>query len=429
MVLTDKRILLIISGGIAAYKALELIRLLKKEGASVTCILTEGGQKFITPLSVASLSGEPCYTNLWSLKDETEMGHIRLSREADLIVVAPASANLIAKMAHGMADDLASTTLLASDKPVLIAPAMNVEMWNNPAVQYNIDVLENYGVKRVGPEAGDMACGETGDGRMAEPEVIAEAICGLLTDGGRSGKKFYDRLPHTNHRPLQGLKALVTSGPTYEPIDPVRFIGNRSSGKQGHAIATVLAQYGAQVTLITGPVNLPNPAGVETIHVETAAEMMEACKDALPVDIAICAAAVGDWASASIAKSKIKKQGRQPPPILKLKENPDILATISRPYTGRPKLVIGFAAETGKLVEEATRKRKAKNCDWILANDVSEDVFGADMNHIWFIDSHSQEDWGTMSKQDIAHKLVERIENRFKIENEKPVSSKKLTRL
>ncbi len=427
MALTDKRILLIISGGIAAYKALELIRLLKKDGASVKCILTEGGQKFITPLSVASLSGEPCYTDLWSLKDETEMGHIRLSREADMIVVAPASANLIAKMAHGMADDLASTTLLASDKPVLIAPAMNVEMWNNPAVRYNIDVLENYGVKRIGPAAGDMACGEVGEGRMAEPEVIAEAISCELRVASKKDLSFSQ--PATRNSQLKGLKALVTSGPTYEPIDPVRFIGNRSSGKQGHAIATALAQSGAQVTLVTGPVSLPDPQGVQTVHVETAAEMMEACKAALPADIAICAAAVGDWASASVAKSKIKKQGRQPPPILKLKENPDILATLSRPYTGRPKLVVGFAAETGKLVEEATRKRKAKNCDWILANDVSEGVFGADANHVWLIDNSNQEDWGAMSKQDIAQKLVERIGNYFKIENEKPASSKKLTRI
>jgi phosphopantothenoylcysteine decarboxylase/phosphopantothenate--cysteine ligase len=428
MTLSDKRILLIISGGIAAYKALELIRLLKKDGASVKCILTAGGQKFITPLSVASLSGEPCYTDLWSLKDETEMGHIRLSREADLIVVAPASANLIAKMAHGMADDLASTMLLASDKPVLIAPAMNVEMWGNPAVRYNIDVLDNYGVKRVGPASGDMACGEVGEGRMAEPEAILKAIGYELQVTGYERKDSSLQLAARNSQ-LKGLKALVTSGPTHEPIDPVRFIGNRSSGKQGHAIATALAQSGAQVTLITGPVSLPDPAGVETVHVETAAEMMEACKAALPADIAICAAAVGDWASTSVAKNKIKKQGRQPPPILKLKENPDILATLSRPYTGRPKLVVGFAAETGKLVEEAARKRKAKNCDWILANDVSEGVFGADTNHVWLIDSNSQEDWGAMSKQDIAQKLVERIGNYFKIENEKPASSKKLTRI
>lgn len=426
MALANKSILLIISGGIAAYKSLELIRIFKKNGAAVRCILTKGGEKFITPLSVSSLSGEQCYTDLWSLKDETEMGHIRLSREADLIVAAPASANLIAKMAHGIADDLASTTLLASNKPIFIAPAMNVEMWNNPALQDNIKTLEKYRINRIGPMTGDMACGETGQGRMAEPEEIANFIDRQFT----SKYSLHIETDHSyDNKLLDGLKILVTSGPTYEPIDPVRFIGNRSSGKQGHAIAAIMMRHGADVTMVTGPVGLPDPDGVRTIHVETALEMMEACKNALPVDIAICAAAVGDWASASVAKSKIKKQGRQSPPVLKLKENPDILAALSRPYTGRPKLVIGFAAETENLLDEAKRKRTAKNCDWILANDVTAGIFGSDQTHIWFIHSGGSEDWGTISKYDAAQKLAESIAAYLK--KLKPASAdiKKITKL
>ncbi|HEY8190775.1 MAG TPA: bifunctional phosphopantothenoylcysteine decarboxylase/phosphopantothenate--cysteine ligase CoaBC, partial [Alphaproteobacteria bacterium] len=326
--LNDKKILLIISGGIAAYKSLELIRLIRKAGGTVRCILTEGGQKFITPLSVASLSGEQCYTDLWSLKDETEMGHIRLSREADLIVAAPAGADFVARITHGHANDLASTVVLATDKPVLIAPAMNVRMWENAATQDNIRLLERRGIKRVGPNDGDMACGEFGPGRMSEPEDILSAI----TD-------FFAR-----RKSLAGFSALVTSGPTYEPLDPVRFIGNRSSGKQGHAIAAALAAWGADVTLVAGPVNLPDPSGVKIIHVETAQQMLDACNNALPANIAVCAAAVCDWSAATPQDQKIKKRGGSAPPDIKLKENPDILAVLSRPGPNRPKLVIGFAA-------------------------------------------------------------------------------------
>jgi phosphopantothenoylcysteine decarboxylase/phosphopantothenate--cysteine ligase len=389
----NKHILLIISGGIAAYKSLELIRLLKKSGASVRCILTEGGQKFITPLSVASLSGEQCYTDLWSLKDEAEMGHIRLSREADLVVVAPASADLIARMAQGRADDLAATTLLATDKPVLIAPAMNHRMWLNPATQDNIRRLEQRGITRIGPEDGDMACGEYGPGRMAEPETILAAIAGFFA----------------KDQPLAGKSALVTSGPTHEPIDPVRFIGNRSSGKQGHAIATALAALGADVTLVTGPVSLADPDGIKTIHIETAEQMLHACQAALPVDIAICAAAVGDWSPLALADNKIKKQTGKTPLDLKLKENPDILATLSRPGPTRPKLVIGFAAETENLLANAQAKLKSKGCDWILANDVSQNVFGANENSVILVRSQGQENWEKSDKSEIACRLSQKI--------------------
>ncbi|MGZ9096812.1 MAG: bifunctional phosphopantothenoylcysteine decarboxylase/phosphopantothenate--cysteine ligase CoaBC [Micavibrio sp.] len=391
--LSGKNILLIISGGIAAYKSLELIRLLKKSGAGVRCILTEGGQKFITPLSVASLSGNPCYTDLWSLKDEAEMGHIRLSRESDLVVVAPASADLIARMAQGRADDLAATTLLATDKKIVIVPAMNVRMWDNAATQDNISLLESRGIHRVGPEDGEMACGEFGPGRMAEPESILQAITEIFTA----------------NLPLRGIRALVTSGPTYEPLDSVRFIGNRSSGKQGHAIASALAAQGANVTLVTGPVALPDPAGVQTIHIETAADMLAACTKSLPVDVAVCAAAVSDWSATAIHPGKIKKQKGAPPPDLQLKENPDILATLSR-SPQRPKLVIGFAAETENLLSAAKAKRLAKGCDWIVANDVGRDViFGADQNRIVLIKAESAEEWSLMKKDDVARKLVDHI--------------------
>lgn len=391
--LSGKNILLIISGGIAAYKALELIRLLKKAGAEVRCILTAGGQQFITPLSVASLSGQQCYTDLWSLKDETEMGHIRLSREADLVVVAPASADLIARMAQGRADDLAATTLLATDKDILIAPAMNVRMWTNAATQANISLLESRGIHRVGPGDGEMACGEFGPGRMADPEDILQAIIGKLSAS----------------LSLRGVRALVTSGPTYEPLDAVRFIGNRSSGKQGHAIAAALAARGAIVTLVTGPVALPDPSGVHTIHVETAADMLKACTESLPVDVAVCAAAVGDWSAKALHPGKIKKQPGKAPPDLQLKENPDILATISRGAT-RPKLVIGFAAETENLVAAASAKRLAKGCDWIVANDVGRDaIFGTDQNRVVLIKGDSTEEWPLMSKQEVAEKLAGQI--------------------
>lgn len=396
--LNGKNILLVITGGIAAYKGLELIRLLKKSGAGVRCILTAGGQQFITPLSVASLSGDQCYTDLWSLKDETEMGHIRLSREADLIVVAPASADFLSKIAHGRADDLATTALLAADKDILIAPAMNHRMWTNPATRDNIALLARRGIHAIGPDDGEMACGEYGPGRMADPEMILQAII----------KKLSTDLP------LKGVKALVTSGPTYEPLDPVRFIGNRSSGKQGHAIAAALAAQGAEVTLVTGPVSLPDPHGVKTIHIETAAQMLESCNTALPVDIAVCAAAVSDWSAASIATQKIKKQGNAMPPTLQLQENPDILTGLSR-STQRPNLVIGFAAETENLIETAKQKRIAKGCDWIVANDVGrEAIFGSDDNRVVIITADSAEEWDKMSKTALAQKLADRIASRFR---------------
>ncbi|MCB9991232.1 MAG: bifunctional phosphopantothenoylcysteine decarboxylase/phosphopantothenate--cysteine ligase CoaBC [Rhodospirillales bacterium] len=402
--LTGKTILLVISGGIAAYKSLELIRLIRKAGGRVRCILTKGGAQFITPLSVAALSEEPVYEDLFSLKDETEMGHIRLSREADLILVAPASANMIAKMAHGMADSLAAATLLATNKPVMIAPAMNQMMWANPATQANIETLATRGITLIGPTSGDMACGETGLGRMAEPEEILGAVMGF----------FYQS------KPLSGLSALVTSGPTYEPLDPVRFIGNRSSGKQGHAIAASLAAQGADVTLVTGPVSLPDPQGVKTVHVETAVEMLDACRQALPADIAICAAAVSDWSAAAVLSQKIKKRGDRQPPDIKLKENPDILAALAGLATPkRPKLVIGFAAETENLIEAAAEKRRNKGCDWIIANQVGpaddgmEKVFGRDENHVYLITDQTTEEWQKTSKQAIADKLADYIARWF----------------
>ncbi len=394
----DKSILLIISGGIAAYKSLELIRLIKKSGGSVRCILTRGGEQFVTPLSVSALCEEQVYTDLWSLKDETEMGHIRLSREADLIVIAPASANIIAGIAHGTAKDLATTTLLAADKPILIAPAMNHKMWDNPATQDNIATLQKRGIELIGPTEGAMACNEHGMGRMSEPEDIFAAINAF----------FFNK-------PLKGYKALVTSGPTFEPLDPVRFIGNRSSGKQGHAIATALHQLGADVTLVTGPVTLPDPTGVNTSHIETAQEMLKACEHALPADIAVCAAAVSDWSPAEQQDHKIKKRGDESPPAIALKENPDILKTLSN-HKNRPALVVGFAAETENLEENAKAKLSRKGCDWILANLVGQTdkkIFGEDQNHVYLINSSGAYDWQPMSKLAIANKLTEEIIKHF----------------
>jgi phosphopantothenoylcysteine decarboxylase / phosphopantothenate---cysteine ligase len=391
----NKRILLIISGGIAAYKSLELIRLIRKAKGHVRCILTKGGEQFVTPLSVASLSEETVYTDLWSLKDETEMGHIRLSREADLIVVAPASANLIAQMAQGLAEDLASTTLLAANKPILLAPGMNHKMWDNDATSNNVAILKERGILMIGPTEGDMACGEYGMGRMAEPEAILEAI----------NEFFFER-------PLKGLTALVTSGPTYEPLDPVRFIGNRSSGKQGHAIAEALALAGAQVTLVTGPVSIPDPAGVKTLHVETAQQMLRACEQTLPADIAICAAAVSDWAPVKAQPHKIKKRDNTTAPDIKLQENPDILKIIST-HKQRPKLVIGFAAETENLLENARAKLATKGCDWILANDVAENVFGTEENHVYLISTSTTDDWKRTSKRRVAARLADKITEYF----------------
>ncbi len=397
--LKNKSILLIISGGIAAYKSLELIRLMRKSGARVRCILTQGGAQFVTPLSVSALCEEEVYTDLWSLKDEAEMGHIRLSREADLILIAPASANIIAQMAHGLAQDLATTTLLAADKPILIAPAMNHKMWHHPATQANITTLKSRGVHIIAPTEGDMACGEYGIGRMAEPTDIIANI---------------PKFQHSNI--LKDRTALVTSGPTFEPIDPVRFLGNRSSGKQGHAIARALAIHGADVTLVTGPVNLPPPHGVKTISIESAQDMLNVCESALPVDIAICAAAVSDWRATNTQDHKIKKAHDKAPPNLELTETPDILKTIAT-HKKRPALVIGFAAETQNLETNAKAKLQSKSCDWILANLVAQKdqkTFGEDDNHVYLINDKGVIDWKKMSKTAIADKLATEIAHYFK---------------
>ena len=394
--LSNKRILLIISGGIAAYKALEFIRRLKDRGCEVRCVLTEGGAQFVTPLSVAALSGEKVYTDLFSLTDEAEMGHIRLSREADLVVVAPASADILAKMAAGIANDLATTALLATDKPVMVAPAMNIEMWAHPATRRNIATLLNDGIKVVGPADGDLACGETGPGRMVEPEQLIFAVAAQLTDG--EGKS------------LAGRKALVTSGPTREALDPVRYISNFSSGKQGHAIASALAALGAETTLVSGPTQEPDPMGVTMVRVESAADMMTACEAALPVDVAVCAAAVSDWWAASRESQKIKKAG-EASPNLRLTQNPDILTTLARHQKHRPQLVVGFAAETENLLDNASEKRLRKGCDWIVANDVSESVgtFGATDNAVHLITDHGMAEWPRLSKVEVAERLGKSI--------------------
>lgn len=400
--LHDRKILLIISGGIAAYKALELIRLLKKDGAAVQSILTQGGAQFITPLSVSSLTGEKTYTDLWNLNDESEMGHIRLSRDNDLIVIAPASANMMAKMAHGLADDLASTTLLAADKPVLVAPAMNQMMWAHAATQANVATLRERGILFCGPEAGDMACGETGRGRMAEPESIQKAIHDFfLTEQPAQILRLDGKL-------LAGRRAIVTSGPTHEAIDPVRFIGNRSSGKQGHAIAAALAAAGAEVTLVTGPVALPDPAGLKTIHVTSANEMMAAVESALPADIAVCAAAVADW-GVKASKHKIKKDAAATPPALSLTPNPDILKTLGHLAAGhRPAVVVGFAAETDDLESNAKGKLSRKKADMIVANLVDDraSVFGADDNTVLLVTENGVENWPGARKETVATRLV-----------------------
>ncbi len=391
--LHGRRILLIISGGIAGYKSLDLIRRLREKGAQVRCILTAGAQQFITPLSAASLSGEKVHTDLFSLTDESEMGHLRLAQESDLLVVAPASADLLAKMAGGLADDLASTTLLATDKPILIAPAMNFRMWQHAATEANLATLAARGVKWIGPNAGPLAENESGMGRMAEPLEIVAAVEQIFLAGAS----------------LAGRRALVTSGPTHEPIDPVRYIANRSSGKQGHAIAAALARLGADCTLVSGPTGEPDPPGVKVVHVTTAAEMLAACEAALPVEVAVCAAAVADW-RAEAAPAKLKKKEGAPPP-LKLVENPDILATLSRPGNRRPRLVIGFAAETEKLIENAKAKRAKKGCDWILANDVSpaSGVFGGEHNTVHLIDAAHVEDWPALSKRELGDRLAQRV--------------------
>ena len=407
--LSGRKILLIVGGGIAAYKALELVRLLKKAGTEVITVLTAAGAEFVTPMSLAALTGQPVRQNLFMPEDETAMGHIELSRWADLVVVAPATAGLIAKAANGLADDLASTTLLATDKRVLLAPAMNVRMWLHPAVQANMARLTAFegfhGVAVVGPDEGEMACGEFGPGRMAEPAAILDAIEGLLAGPASSSD---------SGRPLAGRKAVVTAGPTFEPIDPVRGLTNRSSGKQGYAIAEALARLGAQVTLISGPVALAAPVGVDRVQVETAREMQAAVAAALPVEIAVMSAAVADWRVDGVASGKIKKAPGGPP-SLSLIENPDILAGISAPGKKRPKLVVGFAAETTDLEANARSKLSRKGCDWIVANDVSDDVFGADGNTVTvFTRDGSAEAWPRQSKADVARKLAARIADHFK---------------
>ena len=389
--MSDKRILLVIGGGIAAYKSLELIRLLAKAGVATRAILTKAGAEFVTPLSLGALTGDKVYQDLFNLTDEAEMGHIELSRSADLVVVAPATADLMAKAANGLANDLASTALLATDKPVLLAPAMNVRMWEHAATHRNLAVLKADGVHVVGPDQGDMACGEFGFGRMAEPEAMKAAILTLLADG-----------------PLKGKHALVTAGPTLEAIDPVRFLSNRSSGKQGYAIAAALAELGARVTLVSGPTSLSAPRGVTRVSVESAREMLDACSRALPADVAICVAAVADWRPTQTADEKIKKDQTGVPAIL-LMENPDILATLSKPGKSRPKLVIGFAAETEAVEEHARAKIAKKGCDWIVANDVSGDVMGGAENEVLLIKRDGAEAWPRMAKEAVSRKLASEI--------------------
>ncbi|MBT6305911.1 MAG: bifunctional phosphopantothenoylcysteine decarboxylase/phosphopantothenate--cysteine ligase CoaBC [Rhodospirillaceae bacterium] len=393
--LEGKRILLIVTGGIAAFKGLELVRLIKAHGSEVRVVLTASGSNFVSQLSLQAITEDKVYTDLFSLTDESEMGHIQLSRNADLILVAPATANLLAKMRAGIADDLASTVLLATDKPVLVAPSMNVRMWEHPATQENIVTLIKRGVTVLGPTEGEMACGEFGAGRMLEPPKIVEQLVNHLS----------------TNRSLLGSTVLVTAGPTLEPIDPVRFISNRSSGKQGYAIASVLSRLGAKTTLVTGPTDLADPPGVNVIKIETAIDMMQACLDSLPADIAICAAAVADWRVTNNSPEKIKKQNNSTTVSLELNENPDILKTLSQLGSNRPNLVIGFAAETENLLENAMRKRKNKGCDWILANDVSTStgIFGGESNLVHFITNYGSEEWPSMLKENVAMRLAERI--------------------
>lgn len=386
-------VLLIISGSIAAYKSLELIRLLRCENIRVRVVLTAGGAQFITPLACAALSGESVYTDLFSLTEETEMGHIRLAREADLVVVVPASANFIAKAVHGFADDLASTILLATKAPLLIVPAMNVEMWTHSATQANIMTLKERGAVFIGPVEGELACGEVGLGKMAEPSLLCAAILEKLV---------YER-------PLKDIKALVTAGPTQEPLDPVRYISNLSSGKQGYALAHALAQKGAQVTLVAGPTALSVPEGISVIHVRTAEEMKEAAEAALPVDVAICTAAVADWRPEKVLSQKIKKE--MGVTSLSLKVNPDILGTLAT-HKMRPRLLIGFAAETNKVIENA--RKKLSKCDWVIANDVSQDIFESDHTHVSLISLDKVEPWSPCSKKEVAQKLVSYIEGALK---------------
>jgi phosphopantothenoylcysteine decarboxylase/phosphopantothenate--cysteine ligase len=392
--LAERRILLIVGGGIAAYKTLDLVRRLRERGAAVTPVMTAAAEQFVTPLSLSALAGEKVYRDLFDLTDEAEMGHIQLSRAADLVIVAPATADLMAKMAHGHANDLASTLLMATDTPVLIAPAMNVRMWQHPATQRNLDILRADGIHLAGPNDGDMACGEFGPGRMAEPSEIIAAADALLSGG-----------------PLAGRRVLVTSGPTHEPIDPVRYIANRSSGAQGAAIAAALAALGAEVVFVTGPAAVPPPPGVTVVPVETAAEMQAAVQAALPVAAAVFAAAVADWRVAAASGSKLKKQAGGRPPQLALAQNPDILAGVAQMTEGRPALVVGFAAETDDVAENAAAKRLRKGCDWILANDVTPatGIMGGRENAVTLITAEGAEDWPRMDKRAVADRLAARI--------------------
>lgn len=396
--LADKKVLLVIGGGIAAYKSLDLIRRLQDNGASVRCILTAGAQQFVTPLAAAALSGQRAHTDLFDRNDEAEIGHIRLARDADIVVIAPATANLLAKMAGGIADDLASTVLLATDLPILAAPAMNPKMWQNPATRRNIATLKRDGINMIGPADGAMAEAETGTGRMSEPLEIVAAVEAVL-----SRKSAVAGL-------LAGKRIIVTSGPTVEPIDPVRYIANRSSGKQGHAIAKAAAAAGAKVVLVSGPVRLPDPEGVETIHVETAREMLAAVESMLPADIGVFAAAVADWRSAGTNDQKMKKDGQKIPP-LELVENPDILATVAKSPANRPPLVVGFAAETEYVIDHAKAKLARKGCDLIVANDVSRGtgVMGGDSNRVHLVSAEGVVSWPTLSKDEVGERLVNHL--------------------
>ena len=422
--MTEKKILLIVAGGIAAYKSLELVRLLRRQGVGVRAVMTKSATEFVTPLSLGVMTEDHVYVDMFDLKEEREIGHIQLSRQADLIVVCPATANILAKMAAGISDDLATTILLATDKQVLAVPAMNVRMWNHPATQRNLATLRGDGITIMDPDEGSMACGEFGPGRLPEPPDIAEQICGILSHpfdaaltAGRASTTTTAPLAaqpdfaEPAHRPLFGKRLLVTAGPTHEAIDPVRYIANRSSGRQGFAIAQAAAEAGAEVTLIAGPVNLVTPPGVIRIDVETALEMQAQVEKALPIDVAILVAAVADWRAADVQKQKIKKDGGIIAPLL-LAENPDILAALAK-HPQRPGLLIGFAAETEKIVEHATAKLARKGCDWIVANDVSGDVMGGERNAVTLVTADGHETWEDAPKDVVARKLIEKIADVF----------------
>ncbi len=407
--MTNPRILLIIGGGIAAYKSIELVRLLRKAGYVVRCVITRAGEQFVTPLTFAALSENKVYTNLFDLKDEVDMGHIQLSREADLVVVAPATADLLAKMAAGIADDLATTLLLATDKPVLAAPAMNVRMWLHAATQRNVATLRGDGVTVMAPDEGEMACGEFGPGRLPEPAAIKDAIdAALAAAPAFTAMVGQPDFAPANHRPLYGRRILITAGPTHEPIDPVRYIANRSSGKQGFAIAAAAAEAGAEVLLIAGPVELPTPPGVIRVDVETAVEMAAEVQQGLPVDAAIMVAAVADWRAADPAGQKIKKDGSGAVPPLALTENPDILAGVAK-SAERPTLLIGFAAETNDVIAHAQAKLARKGCDWIVANDVAADPMGGESNRVHIVSKNGIDSWDRLPKAAVARKLMEKI--------------------